>query len=132
MKCWQRFLSDVLFGIQKNKLLDLVLTGYKVVISIIKFDPGDLVKSPLVEDKFQNVKDYKKELLQCMFLYILGVWLNKSNEEVDTIISEALDNNSSFSTSFDTSQGKIKVTTDLSIKRTILEFEGEDYEHKIK
>lgn len=132
MKCWQRFLSDVLFGIQKNKLLDLVLTGYKVVISIIKFDPGDLVKSPLVEDKFQNVKDYKKELLQCMFLYILGVWLNKSNEEVDTIISEALDNNSSFSTSFDTSQGKIKVTTDLSIKRTILEFEGEDYERKIK
>lgn len=132
MKCWQRFLSDVLFGIQKNKLLELVLTGYKVVINIIKFDPGDLVKSPLVEDKFQNVKDYKKELLQCMFLYILGVWLNKSNEEVDTIISEALDNNSSFSTSFDTSQGKIKVTTDLSIKRTILEFEGEDYEHKIK
>ncbi len=132
MKCWQRFLSDVLFGIQKNKLLELVLTGYKVVINIIKFDPGDLVKSPLVEDKFQNVKDYKKELLQCMFLYILGVWLNKSNEEVDTIISEALDNNSSFSTSFDTSQGKIKVTTDLSIKRTILEFEGEDYERKIK
>lgn len=132
MKCWQRFLSDVLFGIQKNKLLELVLTGYKVVINIIKFDPGDLVKSPLVEDKFQNVKDYKKELLQCMFLYILGVWLNKSNEEVDTIISEALDNNSSFSNSFDTSQGKIKVTTDLSIKRTILEFEGEDYERKIK
>lgn len=132
MKFWQRFLSDVLFGIQKNKLLDLVLTGYKVVISIIKFDPGDLVKSPLVEEKFQNVKDYKKELLQCMFLYILGVWLNKSNEEVDTIISEALNNNSSFSTSFVTSQGKIKVTTDLSIKRTILEFEGEDYERKIK
>lgn len=121
-----------MFGIQKNKLLDLVLTGYKVVISIIKFDPGDLVKSPLVEEKFQNVKDYKKELLQCMFLYILGVWLNKSNEEVDTIISEALNNNSSFSTSFVTSQGKIKVTTDLSIKRTILEFEGEDYERKIK
>lgn len=99
---------------------------------MVRFDPGDLIKSPSVEDKFLNVQDYKKELLQCMFLYIVGVWEGKDNKEVDTIIQEALNNKGKLTTSFKTSQGTIKVTTDLDIKKTILEFEGEDYESKIK
>lgn len=99
---------------------------------MVRFDPGDLIKSPLVEDKFLNVQDYKKELLQCMFLYIVGVWEDKDNKEVDAIIQETLNNNGKLTTSFETSQGRIKVTTDLDIKKTILEFEGEDYESKNK
>lgn len=99
---------------------------------MVRFDPGDLIKSPLVEDKFLNVQDYKKELLQYMFLYVIGVWEDKDNEEVDAIIQEALNNQGKLTTSFKTSQGTIKITTDLDIKKTILEFEGEDYESKIK
>lgn len=99
---------------------------------MVKFDPGDLIMSPQIEDKFNNVKDYKKELLQSMFLYIVGVWEDKNNDDVNLIIAEALKSNGKLSTSYETTQGRIKVTTYLSKNQTILEFEGEDYESTIK
>ncbi len=99
---------------------------------MFKFDYGELIKSPQIEDKLQKIKEYNKELLSNVFYFMVGIWEDYDESEVSRIINNAIDIKGKISTSYNTTQGRIRLTTDLSKKQTIVEFEGEGYENSIK
>jgi len=99
---------------------------------MFKFNYGELVNSPQIEDKLKKIKGYNIEILSNVFYFMIGIWEDYNEEEVSQIINNAIDKKGKISTSYNTTQGRIKLTTDLSKQQTIVEFEGEDYESSIK